>query len=278
MSDQTSDQRMPTRKSRLRPRGSRTRFSRPHYVLKLFSRLLAFWDAFRRPILVAIIAISLAGLLASLSPHTRRALFTGFFEQRSLVLLLLGFNLITLSLLWSSGQRLDTSIYLMFNLRGYHPLWLDRVMWAFTQLGNGFVGLLLAASFYYLDQRRLAVELLLGILTLWLAVEIIKAIIERARPFITLETSRVIGWRERGKSFPSGHSSQAFFMVTLLAHHFNTGPLLSAVLYGLAVVVGFTRIYVGAHYPRDVIGGAILGSVWGLMTSLIEAYLMTGQF
>lgn len=264
MSDQTREHRSRSRRSRPRP--------------QLFSRLLAFWDAFRRLILVAIITLFLVGLLASLSPHTRRALFTGLFEQRSLVLLLLGFNLITLSLLWSSGQRLDTSIYLMFNLRGYHPLWLDRVMWALTQLGNGLIGLLLAASFYYLGQRHLAVELLLGILSLWLAVEMIKAIIERSRPFITLESSRVIGWRERGKSFPSGHSAQAFFMVTLLAHHFNTGPLLSAILYGLAAVVAFTRIYVGAHYPRDVIGGAILGSVWGLMISLIEAYLVTGQF
>ena len=103
-------------------------------------------------------------------------------------------------------------------------------------------------------------------------------IVERSRPFIALEGSRIIGWRERGKSFPSGHTSQAFFMITLLAHHFHVGPILGTMLYGLAATVAFTRIYVGAHYPRDVIGGAILGGVWGLMVSLVEAYLTTGQF
>ena len=250
---------------------------RSHLPQTLFGRLLSFWVAYRRPSLVVIISVSLISLLNSLSSETRRALLTGFFEQRAVVILLLSFNLITLSLLWASGQRLDSSIFLMFNLRGFHPLWLDRVMWAFTQFGNGLVGLLLASSLYFLDQRRLAIEMLLGILSLWLAVEITKAIVERTRPFITLEMSRVIGWRERGKSFPSGHTAQAFFMVTLLSHSFHTGPLLGALLYALAIMVALTRIYVGAHYPRDVIAGAILGGVWGLMTGLVEAYLTTGQ-
>jgi undecaprenyl-diphosphatase len=48
-------------------------------------------------------------------------------------------------------------------------------------------------------------------------------------------------------------------------------------MFGIAIAVAFTRIYVGAHYPRDVIGGAILGSVWGILTGLVEIYLQTGQ-
>ena len=48
--------------------------------------------------------------------------------QLALVGLLLLFALITLSVVWSAGQRLDTRAFLLFNLRGYHPMWLDRVM------------------------------------------------------------------------------------------------------------------------------------------------------
>jgi membrane-associated phospholipid phosphatase len=44
-------------------------------------------------------------------------------------------------------------------------------------------------------------------------------------------------------------------------------------LFILATGVGLTRIYVGMHYPRDVIGGAILGSVWGLLAVLAEPFL-----
>lgn len=245
---------------------------------RLFSRLLTLWSSQRRFILVILISLALVSFLASLEPATRRSLFSGLLSHRALVILLLIFSLLTLSLLWSVGQRLDIWVFLLFNLRGHHPQWLDRTMWALTQIGNGAVGILLGIFFYFIGYQRFAVGLLLGIMTLWLAVELIKALIERSRPFLSLEDTRVIGWRERGKSFPSGHTSQAFFMMTLFTQHFNTGALLSGFLFALAVMVGFTRIYVGAHYPRDVIGGAILGSVWGILSSLVEVYLTTGQF
>lgn len=243
----------------------------------LFALLLTFWSEHRRIILLVLIAVVLGSFVQSLSDQTRRLLIAGFFAQRALVVLLLLFNLLMLSLLLSAGQRLDLAVFMLFNLRGHHPLWLDRVMWGFTQIGNGFAGILLGIIFYYAGNRSLAVELLLGILSLWLAVELIKALVERTRPFLVIEGTRVIGWKERGLSFPSGHTSQAFFMATLFSHTFGFGPLFGIFMFGIAIAVAFTRIYVGAHYPRDVIGGAILGSVWGILTGLVEIYLQTGQ-
>ena len=244
---------------------------------KLFPRLFSLWGSYRRLILLAAITGVLVSFVLSLSSTTRRSLVTGLLAQQGLVALLLLFSLLTLSLLWSAGQRLDTWIFLLFNLRGFHPYWLDRLMWAVTQIGNGVAGILLGAFLYFTGYRGLATQLLLGILSLWLAVELIKALVERTRPFLVLEGARIIGWRERGKSFPSGHTAQAFFMTTLLAHHFEAGGLLSSVLYGVAGLVALTRIYVGAHYPRDVIAGAVLGSVWGLLGGLVEGYLSAGQ-
>jgi membrane-associated phospholipid phosphatase len=246
--------------------------------IHLFGRLLALWSDHRRLIMLAAITAALLSFLGSLAAETRRSLLTGLLAQRDLIILLLVFNLLALSLLWSAGQRLDIWIFLLLNLRGHHPQWLDRLMWALTQIGNGAVGILLGIFFYFVGERRFAVELLLGILSLWLAVELTKAIIERSRPFLALENTRVIGWRERGKSFPSGHTSQAFFMMTLFTQHFNPGALVSGALFVVALLVGLTRVYVGAHYPRDVLGGAILGSVWGILSGLIEVYLSTGQF
>jgi membrane-associated phospholipid phosphatase len=243
-----------------------------------FIRLLNIWGEYRRLILLSLTTLGLGAFLASLTAETRRMLFTGLLAERTLVILLLLFNLTMLSLLLSAGQRLDTWIFLLFNMRGHHPLWLDRAMWVFTQIGNGAFGILLCIFLYFNDQRQLSAQLLFGILTLWLAVEIIKAIVERSRPFLSMESARIIGWRERGLSFPSGHTSQAFFMATLMAHYLQVGPLLGGVVYSVAAVVAFTRIYVGAHYPRDVIGGAILGSVWGILTGVVQGYLSSGQF
>jgi membrane-associated phospholipid phosphatase len=197
--------------------------------------------------------------------------------QRGLVVLLSLFALLTLSLIWSAGQRLDTRVFKLFNMRVY-PVWLDRCMWAATQLGNMLAAFIAALLLFMLNYRRLAIEIVFGTLTLWLLVEFIKALSDRDRPFVTLATTRVIGWREKGDSFPSGHTTQIFFLMTLFIHHFQFGMVVIAVLYAVAALVGFTRIYVGAHYPRDVVAGVVLGLVWGILAVLVDRYWLVLHF
>ena len=180
-----------------------------------------------------------AGLLAALR------------AQRVLVGMLLVFALIAVSLVWSAGQRLDTWIFLFLNVRGCHPRWLDVVMGLATQVGNMATAFVLAGLLFVLDAHRLAAEVVLGTLTLWLLVETIKALTNRARPFLDLEQTRIIGWRERGRSFPSGHTAQAFFLMTLLSHQLQPGLGVggTVALYCVAALVGFTRMYVGRPLP-----------------------------
>jgi len=223
----------------------------------------------------AIVLCLLAGLglfLAWLSPLTRDALIVGLIANQFLIALLVGFSLIALSLLWSVGQRFDMWVFAALNLRGYHSNWLDRAMWLTTQIGNAGFAALLAVGAYALRNRQFAIELALGTLSLWLLVELIKAFTDRARPFNLLRETRVIGWREPGLSFPSGHTAQTFFVVALCVSHFQLSLGIAIELYGIAALVGFTRIYVGAHYPRDVIAGAILGLVWGILSGLVAPY------
>jgi membrane-associated phospholipid phosphatase len=192
--------------------------------------------------------------------------------------MLVSFALIAVSLVWTSGQRLDTAVFLFFNLHGYHKKWLDRVMWMMTQIGHMVTALLLAALFFILHYRGLAFMIILGTLTLWLVVESIKAVTNRTRPFLSLRETRVIGWQEPGRSFPSGHTSQTFFLATILTitplrQEFGPGLGVPIALYTVAVLVGFTRVYVGAHYPRDVMAGAVLGSIWGILATLVDPFL-----
>ena len=208
-----------------------------------------------------------------LGPIARYALGISLAANQFLIMLLLGFSLVALSLLWSVGQRLDIWVFAGLNLRGYHSRWMDRAMWLTTQIGNAGFAALLALGAYVEGRRPLAIELTLGTLTLWLVVELIKASTDRARPFNLLREARVIGWREPGLSFPSGHTAQTFLVVTLAISHFLLPWSVAVVLYGLATLVGFTRIYVGAHYPRDVIAGAILGLVWGTLGVVVAPYL-----
>src|SRR5205823_10769049 len=115
--------------------------------------------------------------------------------------------------------------------------------------------------------------LALGSLSLWLVVTIIKAFTDRARPFNLLRDTRVIGWRAQGLSFPSGHTAQTFYTVTLAVSQFKLHFAIAAVLYGVAIVVGLSRVYLGMHYPRDVIAGAILALVWSILGVIVAPYL-----
>jgi undecaprenyl-diphosphatase len=224
---------------------------------------------------VGIVFGLLAGLglfLAWLSPAARYTLIIDLMAHQLLIGLLFGFSLIALSLLWSVGQRFDVWVFAVLNLRGYHSRWMDGAMWVTTQIGSAVFAALLAVGAYALGNRQLAIELVLGTLTLWLFVELIKAFTDRARPFNLLRETRVIGWREPGLSFPSGHTAQTCFIVALCISHFQLSLGIVTVLYGIAALVAFTRIYVGAHYPRDAIAGAILGMVWGILSGLVAPY------
>lgn len=236
------------------------------------------WPFYRRPILLVSLVTGLVVFLVWLPAAPRAALITAFLTQQALMSLLLLFALIALSLVWSAGQRLDTWVFLLFNLRGYHPKWLDRMVWLATQVGNMLTAFFLAGLFFILNDRSLAVEVIFGTLALWLQVEIIKVLTDRTRPFLALQGTRTIGWKERGRSFPSGHTAQTFFLVTLISHNFQLGIGGSITLYAVALLVGFSRIYVGAHYPRDVIGGAVLGSVWGVLAVLVDPYWLSLRF
>ena len=235
----------------------------------LITRCMRVFMHYRPLFWLLILTVSLLLFLLALPDEIFFTLIYAFLRQRYLAISLIVFSLLALSLLWSTGQRLDAWVFLVINLRGPRPKWLDLAMLAITQLGNGVTPVIIAFALYQGGDRRLAYILLLGTLTLWLFVELIKAIIRRTRPFMRLTQTRIVGWRAVGRSFPSGHTSQSFFLASIMVQHFHLPFWLAFPMYAIAMLVGVTRMYVGAHYPRDVLAGAVLGSVWGYLAGLV---------
>ncbi len=234
---------------------------------------LALWMRRNRALawLVALTA-GLVLFLTWLPASVRMFFWRGLQSHAVLASMILGFGLLALSLTWAAGHSMDSRVFLLLNVWGPRPRWLDMLMTGFTQIGNSLASVALALLFYGAGNRLLAYELILGTLTLWLVVELVKVLARRRRPFLRLPEARIVGVRAGGRSFPSGHTSQAFFVATLLAGYFAAGVWVAGGLYALALLVGVTRIYVGAHYPRDVLAGAILGSAWGLLGGIIFGY------
>jgi len=98
--------------------------------------------------------------------------------------MVLVFSLLAVSLVWSTGQRVDVWAFLFFNLWGPHTVWLDRAMLGFTQIGSSVAALAIGLILFLAGDRLVAYELILGTLTLWIVVELVKALVRRSRPII----------------------------------------------------------------------------------------------
>ena len=84
----------------------------------------------------------------------------------------------------------------------------------------------------------------------------IKALVPRDRPSVRYAVPKALVSVPHDHSFPSGHAATSFAGATVLAFAY---PRLAPALLVLAAAVAFSRVYVGVHYPLDVIAGAALG-------------------
>jgi undecaprenyl-diphosphatase len=85
----------------------------------------------------------------------------------------------------------------------------------------------------------------------------LRAAFDRERPPLRYAEPEPLVRVPHDGSFPSGHAATSFAGATILAVAF---PRLAPFLFVLAAAVAFSRVYVGVHYPLDIVGGAILGA------------------
>jgi undecaprenyl-diphosphatase len=97
----------------------------------------------------------------------------------------------------------------------------------------------------------------------WLVEYPIKTYFKRRRPFIDVVRALVIGKKPGSWSFPSGHTASSFACALILS---GVWPQRRSAFYALAAAVGFSRTYLGAHYPGDVVSGALSGTALAWLT------------
>jgi membrane-associated phospholipid phosphatase len=153
---------------------------------------------------------------------------------------------------------------------------LDVVMWSFTFIGYGaplavIVGLLL----WFTRRETFWNDFFTGIVVVFLGSMLVHALkdrVARVRP-LTLwgDSVHVLGQKLYRCSFPSGHAQSSFGAATYLSFLF---PRFWWLLFLLAFMVGFSRIYVGAHFPIDVASGAFIGVVFTYLVTLLARFLI----
>jgi undecaprenyl-diphosphatase len=149
---------------------------------------------------------------------------------------------------------------------------LDPVMLTITQVGSTVFWLFASVVLWLGKRRREAVLLAVGILVGGLILLPVKAFVPRARPLVVVQGARVLDI-EGGGSFPSGHSKNAFTAFVILGSKWKRLRLPLAVL---ACLIPVSRVYVGVHWPFDVIVGSIVGWAMGKLTMGYETNLIDG--
>ncbi len=131
------------------------------------------------------------------------------------------------------------------------------LVWPFMQLGNFFAVPIAAAVAASTRRFRLAASILLGGVIAYVLAKVVKGEIERGRPAAMLDDVFIRGDIPLGRGYVSGHAAVATLLAALAWPYLGTRGRAAAAAAVLVVLTA--RIFVGAHLPLDVIGGAALG-------------------
>lgn len=170
-------------------------------------------------------------------------------------------------------QSLDASALLFIQDHLRAPI-LNTIMVLFTKLGDlGFIWIITGLFLLiWVKTRRGAIFVLICLLAAYLINDWgFKLLVERPRPYATIEGLSILVKPLSSFSFPSGHSSSSFAAAIALTLAFGKR---GALAYIPAFIIAFSRCYVGVHYPSDIIGGALVGTLVSFVVyTLLNRYL-----
>lgn len=135
----------------------------------------------------------------------------------------------------------------------------DKFMYKITDFGGAIASTIFTLILIIIgnDKYKLIGFEVLGVLGIsQIIVQSLKILLSRERPYNMIEKLNTFGIDLKDYSFPSGHTTASFTIATTLSLNI---PELFIIVFLFASIIGISRIYLGVHYPTDVVAGVILG-------------------
>jgi membrane-associated phospholipid phosphatase len=175
------------------------------------------------------------------------------------------------------GRALDRRLFLAAN-RGSGPL-AEGFFKAITEFGSIWACVGATAALAGMGRRRQAINALGAGVAMWGLGQVLKRAVLRPRPYDSIEGTRVMIEEPRGTSWPSSHPAVLLAFATVAARNMRESRRSQGAVAALAGAVGLSRIYLGVHYPADVVGGLLLGravaDLWPSAPNALPAVLGT---
>ncbi len=162
---------------------------------------------------------------------------------------------------------MDASILLFIQDNIRNPI-LDPIMKGLSFLGNkgAFWVLLTIILLIFAKTRKAGLASLIAIILTFVVNDLLlKNMVARIRPYEVIEGLTIIVAKEHSYSFASGHAAIAFASSVGVFRYLPKKA--SVCLVVLAALIALSRLYVGVHYPTDVLAGTVIGIVFGLIAS-----------
>lgn len=156
------------------------------------------------------------------------------------------------------------------SLNSYHPFYLNVFFINYTFIGDGIFALcLIGVMFFYYKRKKCGFALLYSFLISGIAAQIIKNLVYSPRPKLYFEAGTYLNFIDGvtlsgNAGFPSGHTATAFAIATVMVLMMKNKNRQLLILLA-AFLVGYSRIYLAQHFLLDVMAGAMLGSVSGIL-------------
>ena len=169
-------------------------------------------------------------------------------------------------------MNVNVDIFNFFNHALQNPV-LDGIMPILTHFGDfKFLLLVVIAVILYAQitrrktLKKVAIIALAALLFSDAIAFVLKHMVHEPRPFMSLDNVRLLVREDDLNSFPSGHTTSTVAVVTALILNMKELSkkhylILDIALVIFAVLIGFSRMYVGVHYPGDVLAGAVIGLI-----------------